>query len=362
MPNIISVSTHPPPYKIKQEETVQLVKELFKDSFENIDRLLTIFENGQIKSRDFCVPLEWYTRAHSLKERNDLYRSLATEYGTEAVKTCLNNTRFLKKSIPYEEIDAIFFVSSTGLSTPSIEARIMNELPFSQHSKRIPIWGLGCAGGASGLSRAYDYCLGHPHSKVLVLSIEFCSLTFQKDDHSKSNLVGTSIFGDGVGCALIVGDKVDNTVLSLLNAVPNIKGTQSTLFPDTEDVMGWDIKDNGLYVIFSRDIPTIITNLLKPNVEAFLSRFHLRVEELDLFIAHPGGKKVIEAYEKALSLSKSKTLISQQVLENHGNMSSASIIYVLEEFLLENDNPGAKGLLTALGPGFSSELLFVEWE
>jgi alkylresorcinol/alkylpyrone synthase len=362
MPKILSVSTVNPPFKIMQDDTVHLVKELFQNSFENIERLLKIFDNGQIQSRYFGVPLDWFTKEHSLKERNDLYISLAIEYGSRAIYDCLNNEMMLQQPLSCEEIEAIFFVSSTGFSTPSIEARIMNKIPFKMNTKRIPIWGLGCAGGASGLSRAYDYCLAYPSAKVLVLSIEFCSLTFQKDDHSKSNLVGTSLFADGIGCALMIGDAVDTSEVIRLPAMPSIIGTQSTLFPDSEDVMGWDVKNNGLYVIFSRDIPSIINNLLKPNVESFLNHHQMTLEGIDLFIAHPGGKKVIEAYEKALQLSSEKTAISKQILQQHGNMSSATIFYVLQAFIEQKHPPGEIGLFTALGPGFSSELLLAEWE
>lgn len=362
MPKIVSVCTVNPPYTIMQEDTVQIVKELFSTSFDNIERLLRVFENGQITSRNFCVPMEWFEGEHTLKERNDLYITNATKLGSEAIQKCLSNKTMLTSPISCEEIDAIFFISSTGFSTPSIEARIMNKLPFNKHTKRIPIWGLGCAGGASGLSRAKDYCMAYPFAKVLVLSLEFCSLTFQKSDHSKSNLVGTSLFADGVGCALMVGDGVDTRLLSNLPAVPNIKGTMSTLYPDSEDVMGWDVKDNGLYVIFSRDIPSIINNLLKPNVLSFLEEQKVSLEEIDLFIAHPGGKKVIDAYENALSLSSDKTTITKQILKYHGNMSSVTIIYVLKAFLEQAHLSGKKALLTALGPGFSSELLFAEWE
>jgi alkylresorcinol/alkylpyrone synthase len=362
MPKILSVSTVNPPHKIMQEDTVHIVKDLFKTSFDNIERMLKVFENGQIESRYFCVPKDWFTKDHSLKERNDLYISLATDFGKEVIQQCLNNEKMLKQSISYENIDAIFFISSTGFSTPSIEARIMNKLPFKIHTKRIPIWGLGCAGGASGLARAYDYCLAFPQAKVLVLSIEFCSLTFQKDDHSKSNLVGTSLFADGIGCALVVGDEVDSKKLSRLSAVPSIKGTQSTLFPDSEDVMGWDIKDNGLYVIFSRDIPSIINNLLKPNVVSFLEHYQCSLDDIDLFIAHPGGKKVIKAYEQALQLTEEKTTFSRQVLQHHGNMSSVTILYVLQAFMEQDRHTGETGLFTALGPGFSSELILAVWE
>jgi alkylresorcinol/alkylpyrone synthase len=361
MPKIISASTFSPPYMLTQETTLNFARNLFKNSFHNIERMLKVFQNGGIQTRYFCVPLEWFEEEHSLQERNDLYIECAQEFGRKAMIACLNDSPYLKQSVPYEEIEAIFFISSTGMSTPSIEARIMNHLPFSSNTKRIPIWGLGCAGGAAGLSRAYEYCLAFPKAKVLVLSVELCSLTFQRDDHSKSNLIGTSLFADGTGCALMVGDDVDTTDLSRSQTVLSIRTTMSTLMPNSEDVMGWDIKDNGLYVVFSKDIPHIIEHWLQPNVEAFLNQNGVCIEDIRHFLAHPGGRKVIEAYQSALGMDREETKISQHVLENYGNMSSATIFYVLDQFLQNNIPSGQLGLLAALGPGFSSEMLLTEW-
>jgi alkylresorcinol/alkylpyrone synthase len=362
MPNIVSISTYQPPYVFNQDMTLALARKLFQDSFPDIDRLLSIFHNGQIEERHFSVPLEWFEKEHSLQDRNDIYITLATQFGAEAIKQCLQSPVFLKQQIPVEEIDAIIFISSSGISTPSIEARIMNKLPFSPHTKRIPIWGLGCAGGASGLSRAHDYCLAYPSAKVLVISIELCSLTFQIKDKSKSNLVGTSLFADGVACALIVGEEANIDQSSKLPAIPNIHAVQSTLLPNSEDVMGWDVKDDGLHVVFSKDIPQIVSSWLRPNIEQFLDRYSLSTKDIQHFIAHPGGRKVIEAYQKTLELEEGMTDISLDVLRKFGNMSSATVLYVLKRFMEKDIEQGHMGLITALGPGFSSELLLVEWQ
>ncbi|UCZ53781.1 type III polyketide synthase [Bacillus shivajii] len=363
MPAILSVSTNPPPYTIEQRETEAVVRELFRESFPDIERMMQIFDNGQIKRRRFVVPKEWFEKEHSFEEKNDLYIEKSVKMGREAITQCLNNETFLKQELHESEIDAIFFVSSSGLATPTIDARIMNQLFFSPHTKRIPIWGLGCAGGAAGVSRAYEYCLAFPNAKVLVLCIELCSITFQRNDTRKSNLVGTSLFADGVACTLIAGDEVVKKESTNFQhrCVPFIKGTQSTLMPDSEDVMGWDVKNEGLHVIFSRDIPTIITNWLRPNLETFLNDQHLSMDEVTHFVAHPGGKKVLEAYEKALGFSQDMTTIPRQVLEEHGNMSSPTVLYVLKENMELTPQSGSVGIMTALGPGFSSELVHLEW-
>lgn len=198
MPKIQSISSFLPPYSYSQDQASTLLKNLFTDHYDDLERMLKVFQNGDIESRQFCVPMEWFEHPHDLEERNRLYIELATSYGALAINACLQNQEFLNESVHPSEIDGIIFISSTGFSTPSIDARILNQLPFSDYVKRIPIWGLGCAGGASGLSRAFDYCLAYPKAKVLVLCVELCSLTFQPNDYSKSNLIGASLFADGV--------------------------------------------------------------------------------------------------------------------------------------------------------------------
>ncbi|MCM3320851.1 type III polyketide synthase [Cytobacillus kochii] len=360
MPAILSISEVPPPNEITQNEVVAFARHLFGQSFKDIDRLLKVFQNGQIEKRHFAKELDWFKEDHSFADKNDAFIETGVKLGCEAIEKCLTTREFLNQPIKYQEIDAIFTITSSGLATPSLEARIMNLLPFSEQTKRIPIWGLGCAGGASGLSRAYEYCLAYPKAKVLVLTIELCSLTFQRNDRSKSNLVGTSLFADGVACALIAGDESGYLKYQKLPAIPHIYGTQSTTKKDSLDVMGWDVKDDGLYVIFSRDIPTIIEGWLKPNVQKFLNQFSLQITDLQHFIAHPGGKKVIDAYQASLHIPAEMTATSLDVLREFGNMSSSTILYVLRRFFLLGKKDDI-GLATALGPGFSSELLLLKW-
>ncbi|MBY0122655.1 type III polyketide synthase [Bacillus sp. S/N-304-OC-R1] len=361
MPAIVSVAEAIPPNILKQNEVMDFARDLFSESFNDIERLLKAFHNGQIEKRHFVKNLEWYKTEKSFQERNQTYIDCAVDLGVEAINNCLMSKNFLTRNILYDEIDAIFFISSTGIATPSVEARIMNKLPFNQHTKRIPIWGLGCAGGASGLSRAYEYCLAYPEAKVLVLAIELCSLTFQKNDRSKSNLIGTSLFADGVACALLTGDRADRHSFQKLDAVPAVQHTQSTLMHDSLEVMGWEVKNEGLFVVFSKDIPSIIATWLKPIAIDFLHESHVEIDSICHFIAHPGGKKVIDAYQHSLGFSSDMTNISLDVLKEFGNMSSATILYVLRRFM-EIGKKGEYGLAAALGPGFSSEMLLLRWE
>ncbi|MGE8204268.1 type III polyketide synthase [Heyndrickxia sp. NPDC080065] len=359
MPKICGVGLGIPQYKITQAETMEFAHQLFSNTYDDIQRLLKVFENGDIRSRYFVKDLEWFKKEHSFAEKNNAFIEESIKLGINSINDC-----FYKAFIPslsYDKIDAIFTVCTSGLATPSIEARIMNQLSFKDNVKRIPIWGLGCAGGASGLSRAYEYCLAYPKSIVLVLSIELCSLTFQKDDHSKSNIIGTSLFADGAACTLVVGDECE-LLKNAKSAVPSIYGTQSNLMKDSLDVMGWDVNDDGLHVIFSKDIPSIVENWLKPIVESFISKYQLGLSDISQFIAHPGGKKVLNAYEKALNFSHSITKDSREVLNQFRNMSSPTIFYVLKRILDKNINPGEWGLAVALGPGFSSEQLLMRWE
>ncbi|WP_413376200.1 type III polyketide synthase [Alkalihalobacillus sp. 1P02AB] len=362
MVSILSVGTFRPPNRLTQDLTMEFAKELFSESFSDINRLLPVFKNGQIDERHFAVPIEWFEESHTLQERNDLYIELATEFGVEAIKTCLQNEAFLKEPIEEKEIDAIVLVTSSGMSTPSLDARIMNQMNFSPHTKRIPLWGLGCAGGAIGISRAFEYARAYPEQNILVCCIELCSLTFQKNDRSKSNLIGASLFADGVACALICGEH-SSLIQKAKNPLrPTITATHSTLMPDSEGIMGWDVKDTGLHVVFSRDIPSVVENWFKPNVEGFLHEYGLEIGQIDSFVAHPGGKKVLDAYEASLAIPTTLTEEARDVLRMNGNMSSPTVLYVLEECMKKERQSGDIGLMAALGPGFCSELVLLKWE
>lgn len=362
MAYILSVGTSLPKHHVDQQAAAQFARSQFKRSFKDIDRLLKAFNNGEIESRQFVQPIDWYQEHHSFEEKNNLYIEKALAHAKEAVFHCLHETAFLTKPVPFDEIDALFFISSTGLSTPSLDAKLMNVLPFSPYTKRVPIWGLGCGGGAAGLSRAYEYIRAYPEAKVLVVACELCSLTFQPQDQSKSNLIGTSLFGDGTAAVLLTGKKTASKY-TRLKTVPKVLGTQSVTMKDSEDVMGWDFTADGFRVIFSRDIPSIISGWLKEQVDQFLHQLGFSTEDVSVFLAHPGGKKVIDAYLESLSLQDHQLFSSKEVLKQHGNMSSATVLYVMKHFLEHQSlDAGQVGLCGALGPGFSSELLLMKWE
>lgn len=348
MPKLISVGTSEAPYKLSQNEIKEFTQNLFADKYEEIERMISVFDNSSIVQRHISVPVEWLGRNHTFKERNEIFRDVAVELSEKAVEVTLKNA-----GADINDINNIIFVTSTGLSTPTVDAILFNKLKLGNHIKRTPLWGLGCAGGASGISKAMDYCKANPAHNTIVIAVELCSLTFQKDDISKSNIIATSLFSDGCAAALVCGDE---------NDLSNKKGAEliasmSTIYEDSLDVMGWDIIEDGFKVLFSRDIPTIVKENVKPNIEEFLKQYNLGIDDIKHYIAHPGGAKVIDAYTESLGLTNGKLDHSRNVLHNHGNMSSPTVLYVMKELLTKGFKAGEYGLLSALGPGFSSELV-----
>jgi len=349
MSKVISVATEEPATRVAQEEVREFARTIFSERGDDIERLLNVFNNTSIESRHFTEARSWYGEDHGFAERNDLYIQSAVRLSSVCAVKCLNSA-----GMNAADIHHVIFVSSTGLSTPSIDARLFNTMKFGHHIKRTPIWGLGCAGGAAGLSRALEYTMAMPGHAVLLIAIELCGLTFQKDDYSKNNLVGTSLFSDGAAAALIVGDKhprARSDGITLLSSL-------STIFENSLDVMGWDVKDTGLKVIFSKDIPTIVRNCVSENVCELADVNGISVSDIKHFVVHPGGPKVMDAYEEALELPGESLQLSRGVLRKHGNMSSPTVLYVLKEFM-ESHGYGRHeyGLISALGPGFSSELV-----
>lgn len=360
MTYICSAGVGIPNYEITQEEIKELVKGLFPYTEKQVARLLPVFDHAEIKKRQFAVEKDWFKANHTFQEKNKLYQIHACQYALEAIDDCLMNQLFLNQPVPYEAVDMIIFVSSTGIATPSLDTHLLNERPFREDVARMPLWGLGCAGGAIGLSRAHDWITAHPDKTALVVCAELCSLTFQKDDHKKSNLIGTALFGDGVGAILLSGDQsvYHSTRKKVL---PKINHTSSFTKKNSLSVMGWEVINNGLEVIFSKSIPNLVQTLWKDHITAFLQQANISESMIHSFIAHPGGKKVLDAMEETLHISKNKLAKSYNVLQNHGNMSSATVIYVLYEWMKETVDVKEQSIVSALGPGFSSELLLLEW-
>lgn len=353
MPYIAAVGTALPPYIFEQEKVQEFAGTMFGEAFRDIDRLLQVFKGANIHKRHFCVPMEWFEEEHSFSDKNKLYKEWAIRLGTEAARQCIDQSGFTPS-----DVDTILFVSTTGISTPSVDAYIAQQLRLSTHIRRIPIWGLGCAGGTGGVGRAFELAKANPNALILLVAVELCGLTFIRNDMSKSNLVATSLFGDGAAAVLIAGDAHQH---KLSDGSPQVLSSMSTLWENSFDVMGWDVTDEGLKVIFSKDIPSIVHKHMKPNVEEFLMNNSLSIEHISHFITHPGGEKVLQAYAESLQISRDHFNDAAEILTNHGNMSSVTVLFVLNQMLQKQTRNGQYGLMTALGPGFSSELVLLQW-
>lgn len=355
-----SVGVGIPEFNLTQDEVKDLVQEVFPFPEEKLRKYLPVFDHAKVKNRQFVVDKAWLKQEHSFKERNDLYLSFAQQLICEAVDNCLDSKDFLNRNMPYEAIDMIIFISSTGIATPSMDVQLLNARSFREDVIRMPLWGLGCAGGAIGLSRAFDWLAAHPDKTALIVCCELCSLTFQKNDLKKSNLIGSALFGDGVSAVLAFGDNSPYLSNRKRNT-PKIVNYSSLTKKDSTAVMGWNVSNDGLEVVFSKSIPSLVNSFWKGHIQNFLKLSDLEEQDVHSFIAHPGGKKVLEAMEQAVHSSDQKFSSSYKILGDHGNMSSATVFYVLKEAMKNKNESKSKSILSALGPGFSSELLLLEW-
>src|SRR5215211_1036967 len=283
MPRIRSVATALPPHALSQERIRDLAREHFAPAFPEIDRYMTVFRHAQIDTRHFAAPLEWFMKPHSFKQCNNLFIEAATALGEAAARACLAQV-----GLEPGDVNHLIWVSTTGMSAPSPDALLINRLGMSRHARRTPIWGLGCAGGVAGLARAYEYTRAFPDQRVLLISAELCSVTFQWNDYSKRNLIAASLFADGAAAVLVegdgrceMGDGRSRQAAFSQPPTPNPKllGMQSTLWPDTLDIMGWDMVDTGMQVVFSSRIPHIVKMLMRENVAEFLASFGLALDD-----------------------------------------------------------------------------------
>lgn len=344
-PKILSVATALPPHRIGQEDVKEFARSMFAGAFPDLDRLTPIFDNVHVEGRYFCVPLQWFREDHTFPEKNDLYVEHALNLSEKAARRALD-----RAGAAPEDVGAIFFVSTTGLATPSLDSKLLFRLGLSEHARRIPIWGLGCAAGAAGLARAAEYARLYPDQKVLLVGVELSGLTFQRNDRSKSNLISTSLFADGAA-AVLLGHATQGG--------PEVIGSHSTTWPDTEGVMGWEIVETGLKVRLSRSVPTIVRERLRDDLALACDSLDLDFEILRHFVLHPGGAKVLDAFEEVLGLESGGLAFSRGVLRDCGNMSSVTVLFILERLMESREfSPGELGVLSAMGPGFSAEHVF----
>lgn len=340
-PRLLSLATVVPPHRLNQDEVLPVAQSHFGPNNPNFERLMSVYRNAAVETRYSCVPLSWYTSDHTFRERNELYIENATALLVEAARRAI-----AEASLEIADIGGIVTVSSTGVATPSLDALVMERLQLPRDIVRLPIFGLGCAGGVVGLSRAAALARAEPTRRILFLVVELCGLTFRHNDFSKSNIVATALFGDGAAGA-VIGCEGDG---------PAIAHWGEYTWPATLGMMGWDVRDDGLAVIFSRDIPTFVRREMRDALERFLATNEIAKGQFDTFVSHPGGAKVIDALEDIFGLATGALADSRTVLRDFGNMSAATVLFVLRR-ALDADRAIGRTLLTTLGPGFTAGFL-----
>lgn len=346
-PAIRAVGTALPPHHATQEELIGAFRRLWGGTHFNLDRLERLHRAVRVGGRHLALPVDAYDRLRSFEEANRIWTECAVALGAEAVERAL-----AAAGLAPRDVDHLLFTTVTGVAAPSIDARLMNRLPLRRDLKRLPLFGLGCVGGAAGIARAADLLRGGGGEVAVLLSVELCSLTLQRGDASVTNLIASGLFGDGAAAVVLAGG----------GAGPRVIGTRSVFYPDTERVMGWDVGDGGFRVVLSAEVPEVVRRHLRADVDAFLGAQGLARADVAHWICHPGGPRVLEAFEAALELPRAAFARTWRSLEAVGNLSSASVLFVLADTLAEvRAAPGTHGLLLAMGPGFCSELVLLRW-
>ena len=316
----------------------------------DLDRLLPLFDRSGVRTRHFAFPKDYYLDGKSFGRRNDDYIEMAQTLGEQAIRSAL-----AQASLEPKDVDAFLFTTTTGLATPSLDALLAHRLGLRPGVRRMPFFGLGCAGGAALLAMAADHLRSRPTGVAVVLSVELCSLTLLLDDASKTNLIGMALFGDGAAAAVLTGQ--DHRVSG-----PAISASETVYFENSRELMGWRFSEVGFELVLSPTVPTFILEALPAEVHAFLGKHGLRKEAIRHFALHPGGRQVLEAYRRGLGLTDVELTPTREALARYGNLSSASVLFSLDELQKTTRTvPGERGFMTALGPGFAAEMLLFEW-
>jgi alkylresorcinol/alkylpyrone synthase len=347
---IAAVGSALPAHYYDQATLLEAFKRRWAKRHHNLDRLERLHQNVLVGGRHLALPLEEYDGLTTWGKANDAWIRVAQDVGERAVREVL-----ALAGLGVDDVDCLITVTVTGVATPSIDARLMNRLGLPSRVKRVPIFGLGCVGGTAGIARAADYVRAYPDQVAVLLSVELCSLTLQREDLSIPNLIASGLFGDGAAAAVIVGENRDATG-------PKIVASRSVFYPDSEDVMGWDISESGFRIVLSADVPEVVRRHLRGDVDSFLDAHGLNRGDIRTWISHPGGPKVLEAMQDALELPDDALESAWRTLRELGNLSSTSVLLVLQEALESpTPEPGTFGMMVAMGPGFCSELVLLRW-
>ncbi len=345
MTALLSVSTSNPSNELRQDDIVDEMRVLFGDRYTAFDRMTQVFANAGVEHRQSAMPLAWYSQQRGWPERSEAYVKVAGRLFVDASKRALDAA-----GLRADQVDVVVTVSSTGIATPTIEARAAMQMGFRHDVQRVPVFGLGCAGGVSGLAIASRLAQAQPGANVLFVTVELCTLSFRLDQLTKANMIACALFGDGAAaCVLNAGSRSGIATLG--------KGAEH-MWPDTLDIMGWAVDDVGLGVILNRSIPEFATENLRNGVASLAAQIGLEPDRVSRFICHPGGAKVVTAMETALSLPDGSLDFERAVLADHGNMSAPTALFVLKRVLEKGlDGPS---MLLALGPGFTLSALAIQ--
>lgn len=342
--SLLSLATAVPPHVVEQQEAKDRARRAFGGNKALFDRLSGVFDNAGIAKRHIVAPQDWYMKGHGWHDRNAVYLEASEQLFIKAATTAIE-----KAGLKPRDIDGVVTVSTTGIATPSLEARVHARVGLRDNVRRVPVFGLGCAGGVNGLSIASKLALADPGSLWLFVTVETCSISIRLDSDDPAAVVATALFGDGAAAAVVT---------SGLHSLAHIRGSAEKLWPDTLRIMGWDVDDPGLSVVFDRAIPPFIEAELASAVDGMCEQLGVKRDEIDRFCCHPGGVKVIDAIESALGLHQGALNLEREVLHDFGNMSAPTVLFVLER-LLERGLPD-KVMMTAFGPGFTCAGLLLE--
>lgn len=351
-PSVLSVGRALPKHYADQDQLVDALKRLWVKQHFNPARVDDMHRAVKVSGRHLALPIKEYEDLDSFQKSNDAWIRVALEVGEAATREALE-----RAGLEPKDVDHIFFVTVTGVAVPSLDARLVNRLGFRSDIKRTPIFGLGCMAGAAGIARAADYLRAFPGEVALLLSTELCSLTLQRGDLSVANLIATGLFGDGAAAVVLGGSARAQKPVG-----PKILASRSVFYPDSERVMGWDMVDTGFKIVLSGNVPELVYKHVGKDVDSFLSTLALDRSQLKHFVAHTGGPKVLSALSETLGLPPGALQRSWDSLDKVGNLSSASVLFVLRDLMDDAvAKPGDYGLLLAMGPGFCSELVLLQW-
>jgi len=347
---IASAASAFPRHYYSQEMLLEALQQYWGERVQNPHVLRRLHKHVGVDGRYLALPKEEYMQMKTWGDANHHWIRTAKELGEKAVGGALAQAGLHGKNL-----GAFFFTSVTGISSPSIDALLINQMGLCRSIRRLPIFGLGCVAGAAAISRAADYVRAYPDQVAVVLSVELCSLTLQREDVSMANLISAGLFGDGAAAVIVAGAESGYSGVKIL-------ATRSVFYPDTEEMMGWDITEKGFRIVLSREIPNLVRQNLAKDLDDFLAERGLTRADIGSWCLHTGGPKILEATADALGLKNGELDVSWQCLRRTGNLSSASVLVVLEEVMKNRrPEPGTIGLLAAMGPGFCSEFVLLEW-